>query len=226
MYKKIAAFALILTVILSITAIAAVEGTISVGVKKGDWIEYTVSTTGAPPAAHDITWAKMEILNVEGVVLQANITTRSVNGTVSSAVRSFNFTEGQVQAWIIIPADLGPGDMFYDSSIPGNVTIQGQEQKMVAGATRTITHASDSVKYKEWDKATGVFTLTRDNVGTYTVNATAIATNMWSPQILGLDQTVFYLIIIAIIVVAVAVIVLSVVLVRKNRSLKNRSLQL
>ena len=220
------AFALILIVILSTAALAVVEGTITVGVKKGDWIEYNVSTTGAPPAAHDITWAKMEILDVEGVVLHANITTRSVNGTVSSAVRSFNFDEGQVQAWIIIPANLGPGDMFYDASIPGNVTIQGQEQKVVAGASRTITHASDSVKYKEWDKATGMFTLTRDNVGTYTVNATAIATNMWSPQILGLDQTVFYIIIIALIVVAVAVIVVSVVAVRKNRSLKNHKPQI
>ncbi len=206
MYKKMAAIAVILVISLSMTETYARP--ISVGVKPGDWMEYTVSTTGTPPEAHDITWARMEIIDVEGVVLHANVTARSVNGTVSSTVRSFNFEEGRVQAWIIIPANLSPGDTFYDASVPGNITIQGQTQKLVAGATRTITHSSDPTKYKEWDKASGIFTLTQDNVGNYTVNAYAIATNIWAPQILGLDQPVFYALIITIIVtVSLALIV-------------------
>jgi len=33
----------------------------------------------------------------------------------------------------------------------------GEEQKIAAGTTRTITHASDSTRpIKEWDKNTGV----------------------------------------------------------------------
>ena len=200
MFKKIAALAVVLVAIL---LIPLAECNISVGVKKGDWMEYSVSTTGTPPQAHAVTWARMEILDVEGEVFHANVTVRNVDGVVSSSVRTFNFSAGQVQAWIIIPANLSPGDTFYDASIPGDVTIQGQEQKTVAGATRTITHASDSGKYKEWDKATGMYTETIDNLGNYTINAFATATNMWAPQILGLDQAVFY----AIIIVIVAVIV-------------------
>jgi hypothetical protein len=222
MYQKIAAFAVILVFVLSAAATDGQPSSVpTAGVKVGDWIEYTVSTTGSPPAAHDITWARMDVLDVQGVVIQANVTGRSRDGTYSSYVRSFNFSAGQVQAWIIIPANLSPGDTFYDASIPGNVTVQGQEQKTVAGASRTITYSSTSEKYKEWDKATGVFIETLDNLGNYTVNATATATNMWSAQILGLDQTVFYIVIVAVVVVTLVIIALVTVFVRRKRILNN-----
>jgi hypothetical protein len=53
MYKKIVPLVFILVIALSINA---TEGKpISVGVKTGDWIEYSVVTTGTPPAAQDIT---------------------------------------------------------------------------------------------------------------------------------------------------------------------------
>jgi len=214
MLKKIAALAVLLVAIL---LIPLAEGNISVGVKPGDWMEYSVSTTGTPPEGHDVTWARMEILDVEGTVLHANITVRNVDGTVSSSVRQFNFTSGQVQAWIIIPANLSPGDTFYDAFIPGDVTIQGQEQKIVAGASRTITHANDSSKYKEWDKATGMYTETIDKLANYTIDAYATTTNMWTPQILGLDQTIFYAIIIVVVAVIVVTVLVLVVFRRKRK---------
>jgi hypothetical protein len=190
-----------------------------VGVKEGDWIEYTVRTTGTPPPEQDLDWVRIEILDVEGAAFQANFTVRSVNGTVSSAIRNFNFTEGTVADWIIIPSNLGPSDTFYNSFKQRNVTIEGEEQKIVAGASRTITHASDAIRNKEWDKTTGVFTGANDNVGNYTINAHVIATNMWSPQILGLDQTVFYALVAVIIVLAV-VILSSVIVVARKKKIK------
>ncbi len=213
MFKKIAVLAVVLVTIL-LTPLS--ECNILIGVKKGDWMEYSVSTTGNPPEAHKVTWARMEILDVEGEVLHVNITVRSSDGTLSSSVRTFNFTAGQVQAWIIIPSNLSPGDTFYDASIPGDVTIQGETQKTVAGATRTITHSSDPGKYKEWDKATGMYTETVDNLENYTINALATSTNMWTPQITGLNQTVFYALIIVILTVIV-VTILIVVVFRKKR---------
>lgn len=203
----------------------------SVGVKPGYWMEYSVKTTGSPPAAQDITWAKIEILNVEGQQFNANFTVRYVNGTYSSAVRTFNFTAGNVQAWIIIPANLSPGESFYDSSINGNVTIQGQLQKTVAGAARTVTWTNSTAggveRAKQWDKATGFYIQSVDNITTaaplnvndglaYTVNARAYATNIWSPQILGLNQTVFY-IVIAIIIIAAALIASVTILTWKRK---------
>jgi len=85
----------------------------------------------------------------------------------------------------------------------------------VLGAIRTVTYGSDSIRQvKEWDKATGIFigsvevaqNHTNEN-GWYFENVTttsrAIATNMWSRQILGLEQSVFALVISGLVLVVV-----------------------
>lgn len=182
----------------------------SVGVQKGDWIEYDVSIigTGSMPPTHDVRWFRIEVLPVQGTAFSVNLTSRYANGTVGSSIWKFNFTEGNVEGWIIIPSNLGSGDSFYDYSIhtgkPVDVTIQSQEQKTVLGPIRTVTYGSDSFRQKEWDKATGVFTGSTEvykNVTTrtghyiedLTITIQAIATNMWGTEpILGLDQTMFY----------------------------------
>jgi hypothetical protein len=203
-----------------IILIAAAEAQPSVGVKAGNWVEYSVKTTGAVPAAQDLTWAKIEIVDIEGEAFHANFTVKYVNGTLSTSLRFFNFSTGNVQAWIIIPANLSPGQTFYDSSINSNVPIQGQIQKTVAGAERTVTYTNSTLggvqRNKEWDKDTGFYIQSADNLGTYTVNAQAIATNIWSPQILGLNQNVFYLVV-TVIVAVIAVIVALAVISRKNK---------
>ena len=203
----------------------------SVGVKEGDWIEYNISVTGTgtPPPTHDVRWMKIEILPVQGAGFSVNLTARYANGTIGSAVWKFNFTEGNVGGWLIIPSNLGPGDTFYDSSMhtrkPVNVTIQSQEQKTVLGTSRTVTYGNDSFRHKEWDKATGVFVgssevlknvTNRDGwyIENLTVTIQAIATNLWSPQIL-LDQKVFTTL--AAIIVVLAVLILSSVIVLARR---------
>jgi len=157
---------------------------LSVGVKAGDWMEYTVSITGPTDSpAHNITWFRIEILEIQDTAFHANVTVRNVNGSVSSSIWDFNLTKGQIEGWVIIPANLGTGATFYDSATPGNIAIEEQEQKNVAGATRTITHASDSERIvKEWDKATGVYTYSLEKPKNFTVISTATATNMWSPD--------------------------------------------
>jgi hypothetical protein len=211
----------LIIVTLIFISITVAAGQPSVGVKKGYWVEYSVKTTGATPAAQDLTWAKIEILDVEGETFHANFTVKYVNGTISSAVRTFDFSSGNVQAWIITPSSLSPGESFYDSSINSNVTIQGQIQKTVAGATRTITYVNSTLggvqRNKQWDKATGFYIQSADNLGNYTVNAQATATNIWSPQIIGLNQNTFYLVI-ATIIIVIAVIASIVIIARKRNN--------
>ncbi len=180
-----------------------------VGVKEGDWIEYEVNVTGVgtPPPTHDVRWFKIQVLQVQEAAFSVNLTARYVNGTLSSAIWKFNFTEGNVEGWIIIPSNLGQRDTFYDLSMhtrkPVNVTIQREEQKTVLGATRNITYGNDSLRHKGWDKATGVFVESTEHLknvtnkdGWYiedlTVNIKAIATNLWSPQTSS-DQNRLYL---------------------------------
>ena len=207
----------------------------TVGVKEGDWMEYDViiTGTGSMPPTHDVTWMRLEVLAVQGTVFSVNFTTRYANGTVGSAIWPYNFTEGELGGWTIIPANLSPGETFYDlarhTEEPVNVTIQREEQKIVLGAMRTVTYGSDSIRHvKEWDKVTGMFLGAVEPIknkttksGWYiedlTVTTKAVATNMWSPQILGLDQTVFYGLVTIIVLLAVLVSSSVIVLIRKRK---------
>ena len=223
MFKKLVVTVLI-TIMLSVLVLTTqtaqpASSQYTIGVKPGDWIEYNVTTTGTPPDEKHIVWARTDILNITGDTFTANTTGQSPNGTYSSFVRTFNFEKGDVSAWIIIPANLNVGDSFYDSFDNQNYSIGGEKQATVAGATRTITYIDSMGRHKEWDKATGVFVETNDNVGNYTVEATAYATNMWNPQILGLDQNVFYAVV-AIVAVVIVLLVVAVLLVGRRRMKK------
>jgi hypothetical protein len=226
---------MVFALIIASTALAIDEP--SVGVKEGDWIEYDVSVdgVGSMPPTHDVRWFRIDVLPpVEGAAFSVNLTSRYANGTVGSAIWKFNFTEGNVEGWIIIPANLGAGEQFYDyslhTSVPVNVTIQDEEQKTVLGATRTVTYGQDQLRHKEWDKATGVFIATTEyynnvtnRAGWYiedlTVTVTAIATNMWSPQIFGLNQTMLdTIIILVVVVVVISALAIAVAMRKKKRS--------
>ncbi len=125
---------------------------------------------------------------------------------------------------MIIPSNLGVGDTFFDFGRPGNVTIEGIEQKTVAGATRIITHASDSKRpVKEWDMATGVYTYSVEHPKNLTIISTAVATNMWSPQILGINPPVFYDLV-AVIITLTVLILGSVTVVAKRKTMRKLAL--
>ena len=214
---------IILTLIaISVLMCATVaKGEISVGVKKGDWMEYNVTTTGSPPKEHNIIWARMEILDVQGTEFSANVTTEAPDGTLSSLIRFFNIGEGQVSYWIIIPANLDPGDSFYDKSMNRNVTIEGEKERVIADATRTITYANTPEWHKEWDKSHGIYVATIDSLGDYTINATAIATNMWNPDtFLGINQMVFYGLAAVILVLAVLMLASLMIVARTKKTEK------
>jgi len=185
--------------------IASVEPT--VGVKEGDWMEYTISPagTGSLPPTHDVRWMRMEVLTVDGQCFFTNVTVRYANGTLGSAIWPFNFAEGNTAGWTIIPANISAGETFFDSYIPGEVTIQNEEQKTVLGAPRNVTMGSDELReIKEWDKTTGFFISSIEvyknstnsegyYIGDLRVTIQAVATNMWDKQIYGLEQSVFAL---------------------------------
>ncbi len=221
--KTVSALILISIVFVSVMALPRFTyGQASVGVKKGDWIEYAISMTGPPlDPLRNLTWYRTEILEVDGASLQVNKTALSVNGTFSCSIWNFNLTEGQVYGWVIIPANLSMGDKFFDAAKSANITIEGEEQKPLMGASRAVTHASDPGKvYKEWDKATGVYVYSIENTPNFTVIFNANATNMWSPQIPGQNPTAFYQLSAVTIILAVLVFS-SVMFISRKKTLKN-----
>jgi hypothetical protein len=179
---------------------------IAVGVKKGDWIEYQVTYTGTPAEGHDVTWAKMEIKDLQGKSVSVEITARYSNGTTEKITVTLNLETGQLGDDFIIPANLNSGDTFFDKNV-GNITISSVEERSYVGATRTVVNAATSETTYYWDKATGVLVEGISQFSDYTMKTTADKTNMWQPQILGLDPTVFYGFLIgvsAVIVIAIA----------------------
>jgi hypothetical protein len=208
MNRKVYAFFVLICFLILISPSQAVntESQPSIGVKAGDWLEFNSHSTGNLPAGHDVSWFKMEIINTTNTQIFVNIVAESNNGTLTSAIRTIDFITGDTQAWIIIPANLSPGDSFYDNLSNSTVTIQGEKTEIVDGVMRTITFVHTPERNKEWDKATGVFVQTVDTYPDYNVTATSYATNMWAPHILGVEPIAFYAAISVVIILSAAVI--------------------
>ena len=168
-----------------------------VGLKEGDWIEYTISMTGPSlDPLRNLTWYRMDIIEVNGESFQVNKTALSVNGLLSSSVWTFNLAEGEVWGWVIIPANLSSGDTFFDVSKSDNITIEGEVEKTLLGASRTVTFGNDPERvYREWDKATGVYVHAIEHTTDYTVVTNAEATNMWASSSPQQNETVHYMLI-------------------------------
>lgn len=207
---------LVLTIALLIVLIGMgnVLAEVSVGVKKGDWIEYQVAYTGTPTEGHDVTWARMEIQDVQGKSMNVGITVKYSNGTQEEMTTTFNLETGQLGDDFIIPANLNSGNMFFDKNV-GNITINGVEERTYAGATRTVVHVATSETTYYWDQATGVLVEGSSQFPDYTMNTIVDRTNIWQPQLLGLDPTVFYGLVIG--AAVLVVVVLAFLIVRRKK---------
>ena len=177
---------------------------ISVGVKKGDWIEYQVTYTGTPTEGHDVTWARMEIKDVQGKNISVDITVDHSNGTREGMTITLNLETGQLGDDFVIPANLNSSDTFFDKNV-GNITISSVEERTYAGATRAVAHATTPETTYYWDKATGILVEGNSRFPEYTMNTIVDKTNIWQPQLLGLDPTVFYALVIGTIVLIAVV---------------------
>ena len=206
----------LLTLLVLLSALSAiVSAEISVGVKKGDWIEYNVSFTGEPPTEHDAVWARMEVESVEGKRVNASFTSQLSNGSMVDLVEDLDFASGRLIDMFIIPGNLDAGDQFYDNLV-GNVTIDRVEVRMYVGASRSVVHGVAMQTDWYWDKFSGVIVEARTSSSMYTLDTKATNTNLWSPQIFGLDSTIFYSLVIA--VLAVVFIGMVVLVVWRKRS--------
>jgi hypothetical protein len=203
-----------LTVLIVAVPIAAVFADVSVGLKKGDWIEYQVNTSGNPPEDHTVKWARMEVTDVQDVVISLDIQSQFLNGTIFPEHITLNLATGLLGDYFVIPKNLNVGDRFYDSS-QGNITITSMEQRTTAGAQRTVISAATNVTTFYWDKETGILVAATSNMSTYTMITDTNGTNIWQPHTLGLEQTVFYALVVAVVVV-LAIIVAVFVLAQKK----------
>jgi len=207
---KSALLAIALTMLIVTASLFAVAfADVSVGVKKGDWIEYQVTITGNPPQDHNITWARMDVTGVQGEAISLDIQTRFSNGTLLLEKITLNLATGVLGDDFFVPTNLNPGDKFYDM-YQGNITITSIEQRTAAGAERTVVSGATNQTTYYWDRQTGILVAATSTFLEYTMHTKTSGTNIWQPQILGLDSTVFYTLAAAVVIGLVAIVVLLV----------------
>jgi hypothetical protein len=188
-WKSLLALSLLFLIVTMFPFTALAE--ISVGVKQSDWAEYDVSSTGVPMADHDAEWARMEVDGVEGARVNVTFFSLLSNGTTINATENLDFETGQLIDYFIIPAGLEKGDSFY-SNMDGNVTIEEVETRTYAGAARTVISGTTTETLWFWDQATGVLVEARSVYPEFTLNTVIDKTDLWEPQIFGLDPPLFY----------------------------------
>ncbi len=209
--RKISFLAILSAILIATALFTAAFADVSPGVKVGDWIEYTMVTTGNLEN-HDSQWAMMNVTSVQGPVISLNITTLFNNGTYFPEPNIvLNLQTGALGDDFFIPANLTAGDSFYDKRL-GNVTITSSQQKTYVGAQRTVltgtvvtTNGTETTTF-QWDKQTGIMVQAFSNYTDYgfTMATIANATNIWQPQN-HVNATPIYALAAGIVVVVVAV---------------------
>jgi len=174
---------------------------VSIGVKKGDWIEYKVAVTGDMPG-HDAQWARTDVVDVQGSVLDLNMTTQFTNGTYLYENITSNLETGQLGDDFFIPANMSVGDVFYDAHV-GNITITGSSQRTYAGAERTVVSGQTNVTSFYWDKQTGILVEAYSNYSNinFTMKTVANRTDMWQSQVPEFNASIVF---VAVVTIAVA----------------------
>ncbi len=205
-----------IVLIIIVSLFSMVFADISVGVKKGDWIQYKVKETGNPTADYNITWARIDVTDVQGAKINIDVQTGYANGTLYPEKVPLNLATGAIGDGFFVPTNLNLGDRFY-SEYQGNITIASIWQLEIGGAVRTIISATSNQTTYYWDRQNGILVGATTSFPTFTLFTQTSSTNLWQPQILGLDSTLFYEIIGIIIIFLAAVLAILVWRKRKIR---------
>jgi hypothetical protein len=206
-----------ISIVLFSGLISSVFADLSVGVKKGDWTEYSITYTGSPGQGHDISWARMEITEVKGPIVSVSITSRHPNGSKEIFNSSLNLQTGKLIDDFIIPSNLNSGDSFLDQNI-GNITISDVGEHVYSGATRTVLYASTNQNSYVWDKVTGVNVESTSEQPDYSMHTVVIDTNLWQPSV---DLNLYVFVLIALGVVIALVVARIFVLKYRKKNLGN-----
>jgi len=181
--------------------IPLLHGEIHVGVKEGDWIEYSITHSKTPPSKY-ATWARIEILSVQGAIVLLEVKQRISDGTQETDRETVNLETGQLGDGFLIPANLSAGDTFLEAH-EDELIIGGVQELIYAGENRTIVYTT-TIAGIWWDRATGILLEARYSQMEYSTVIKADRTSLWGTGLfVNLDPILLYiLILVALLVVA------------------------
>lgn len=201
---------LILIVLILSLLILSVCAQVNVGLKEGDWVEYTATYTGNPPEAYPET-IRIEIQNIQDTTITLELDRDLLNGTKDVRTHSFDLEDGAPDL-IIISANLNVGDEVNHAGL-GSITIEGEADYDFEGETRKLIHATVNEAEFKWDKITGVLVQADQTADTFTQTWLAVDTNIDLVQTADLDPMILYGIIIAVVII---IIIVGILLKRKK----------
>lgn len=203
---------------------STVNANVTVGVKAGDWMEYNVTYVGnGDPPEEYAKWFKFQITDVQGTSITGKMTYEMLNGTSTISIHTYDLKTGVLQL-LVVPAGLTYADVFYHEDY-GNITIAGTEEDTYAGGTRTAFYATFNEIKVYWDKPTGIFLkseqeILSDNNETIEQRVTISSTNRWidpnTSDNSEIDQVVFYAKLIAVVAVVTIIAVLLLRMIKKR----------
>ena len=153
--KRLLSLVFCLFLIVALYSIFVVSTYAQVGVKEGDWMEYSISYTGNPPEDF-ASRMRIEVESIQGTNITVCWDRELINGEKWSISETYDLTIG-FHDMFIIGAGLELGDEFYHDQF-GLVTIGYIEDYEYAGETRSLVAISITEGVVHWDKNTGVLT--------------------------------------------------------------------
>jgi hypothetical protein len=200
---------LLLTALVSSCLFGTVFAQMTVGVKQGNMIQYDVECTGDVPEQHDVTSAKIEVVNVRDKLIDIKFTSVYLDETEKIEYSTLDLQTGNLGEGFIIPANLTEGDIFFEKNY-GNITISKTEERAYAGVKRITVTASNPQNTWHWDQKTGFLVEAKSTYSNFTIAMEAKETNIWEPQPYEMDPTVAIVLVVAIIAGLVVIVVFRV----------------
>ncbi|MCW4021962.1 MAG: hypothetical protein ACOWW1_06820 [archaeon] len=200
---------LLLLALMSSYLFGSVFAQVTVGVKQGNMIQYDVECTGDVPKQHDVSSAKIEVVNVRDKLIDIKFTSVYLDGTEKIEYSTLNLQTGNLGEGFIIPANLTEGDTFFEKNY-GNITISKIEERAYAGQKRITVTASNPQNLWYWDQETGFLVEAKSTYANFTIVMEAKETNIWEPQNYEMDPVVAIVLVVAIIAVLLVIVVFRV----------------
>jgi len=192
-----------LTILGLLFSVMVVYADVLVGVKKKDWVEYNVICNGVVPVDHNVTWAKIEVISVDGNKVNTAITSIFFGGREEIVTAILNIETGEIGDCFIIPANLSESDTFLEQ-IEGTVTISGVEKRTYANEKRDIVIATTSYTEFYWDQHTGFLVEATSTYENFSIASKMEKTNLWQAETFGLNSITSIVLVVLVIVTMLA----------------------
>ena len=188
MMKKVSLYEICFLTFVALLFLATiVYADVLVGVKKGDWVEYNVICNGVVPEDHNVTWAKIEVIGVDGNKVNIAITSRYFDGREETVTSILNIETGEIGDGFIIPANFSEDDTFM-KQFDGTVRISRVEKRTYANEKRDVVTATTSSTEFYWDQHTGFLVEASSTYENFSIASKMEKTNLWEAEQFGLNS--------------------------------------